>query len=589
MTRLTTNSDETTVSDLLMSNSIFQIPYFQRAYRWGPKTLNQLERDVLSLVDGSDDIHFLGAIIVHGRPSAPATPTIYDVIDGQQRLTSIFIYLCAIVKTLASNDCADEAERLFLAYIGADKAPKGTPNIKLYSCKEDRQQINRIVLDVLDVIRSKDFLHNFAFIPLPAPPNAVETGRAWKNYRKAQDFARREWKMGGHQRLTEVYTRLVQNITVVQIDVKDPTSGPKIFDSLNSRQEPMSIGDLVRNLIFSKVASEDPNTIESIDENYWQPFYQKFFIGGRNFFDEYFFPFGIIHDENTKKSEVYNHLRERWVKFDRPKDIIEDLRVYQDDFLQILTGNNYCGHPEQLKEKLQDLRRLGAPSATYPFLMKLSNAARSDGPEKISPEDAVGALEVIESFLVRRAVCGFEPTGLHAVFKRLWNDCEGDLSARRICKEIGKHKTVFWPSSREFKECVKTRRIDKSGIVKFLLLEYDKSFGADQPNDIPWIEHVLPQNPSSNWKSLFPERQREQYVGTLANLLPLSKEMNAELSNKEYKQKREAYHDDSMFKSARDFAERYRSWTPDDVKKRASELADWAVERWPYGPAGKGT
>jgi hypothetical protein len=56
-------------------------------------------------------------------------------------------------------------------------------------------------------------------------------------------------------------------MSVVQIDIKDPTSGPKIFDSLNSRQEPMTVGDLIRNEIFSRVADEDPDEIERIDQD----------------------------------------------------------------------------------------------------------------------------------------------------------------------------------------------------------------------------------------------------------------------------------------------------------------------------------
>jgi uncharacterized protein with ParB-like and HNH nuclease domain len=69
---------------MLSGDSVFTIPYFQRPYKWNPKRLQQLEQDVLQLVDGSSDNHFLGAIIIHGRPSNPSDPDVYEVIRQSQ-------------------------------------------------------------------------------------------------------------------------------------------------------------------------------------------------------------------------------------------------------------------------------------------------------------------------------------------------------------------------------------------------------------------------------------------------------------------------------------------------------------------------
>jgi hypothetical protein len=66
----------------------------------------------------------------------------------------------------------------------------------------------------------------------------------------------------------------------------------------------------------------------------------------------------------------------------------------------------------------------------------------------------------------------------------------------------------------------------------------------------------------------------------LANLIPLSKEMNASLSNKAYQEKRKIYETDSMFKSARQFAQTYSEWTPSALQSRSETLADWAIKRW---------
>jgi uncharacterized protein with ParB-like and HNH nuclease domain len=57
--RLTNNSDETDIAALISGDTVFSIPYFQRAYKWKPERLKQLERDILGIVD-TGELHFLG-------------------------------------------------------------------------------------------------------------------------------------------------------------------------------------------------------------------------------------------------------------------------------------------------------------------------------------------------------------------------------------------------------------------------------------------------------------------------------------------------------------------------------------------------
>lgn len=78
MTRLTTNSQETTLGDLLaIGTSTYVIPFFQREYRWSPDKSVNLLKDIENIVDGLSDKHFLGAIIVHGRRANPTDPKIF--------------------------------------------------------------------------------------------------------------------------------------------------------------------------------------------------------------------------------------------------------------------------------------------------------------------------------------------------------------------------------------------------------------------------------------------------------------------------------------------------------------------------------
>jgi hypothetical protein len=367
-------------------------------------------------------------------------------------------------------------------------------------------------------------------------------------------------------------------MSVVQIDVQDPTNGPKIFDSLNSRQEPMTIGDLVRNDVFARVAIDDPDEATLIDAHDWQPFYEGFKSGEKNYFDDYFFPFGLVHDPNLRKSEVYTTLKKRW-EGKNPKEVIDELRAYQDDFLDLVLGGNRNGLPVEVARRVERLRVARMPTSTFPFLMRLTRALRDD---EVDISDVIEVLDVLDSFLTRRALCGQEPTGLHAVFKRLWQDCEGEITAARVTKVIAGHKTVSWPSDTEVLASVLSRASYGSSITKYVLLQFEESLGGDKVKNDPWIEHVLPTAHSTDWSD-FTTAQHSEMKDLIANLIPLSSEMNSALGNKAYSVKRQRYADDSAFKTAREFAKMYDEWTPETLASRSIVLGKWALQRWPYG------
>jgi hypothetical protein len=577
--RLTNSSDENEIANVISGDNVFTIPYFQRPYKWKPDRLRRLEADILSIVDsGGEDTHFLGAIIVHGRRSNPSDPNIFEVIDGQQRLTTLYLYLAAIIKILCEEDEIDESISLYQKYLVIGRKTNLSSNFKLHSSKDDRAQLNAVFLDLVSDKAFKEKL-GADFRPKPLSATGSDKGTLKNNYKAAIKFLKDQLETEGIERIRAIYRAILESMSVVQIDVNDPLNGPKIFDSLNSQQEPMTIGDLVRNEIFSKVVEEEPETIEQIDETHWQPFYHRFQKGSKNLFDAYFFPYGLTQDPNLRKSEVYNSLKKSWHKIESPTDIIDQLAQFQNAFVDLATGENSQNHPKIVARKLKNLHDLAAPTSTYPFLMQLSNSIAEGTTSEI-----VGGqvLDVVESFLVRRAICGHEPTGLHAVFKRLWNDCQGLPTADSVSTQIRSHKTVAWPDDSEVAQAVENRPLYNSKVTPYILLEYDRSLKGDQPLNIPWIEHVLPAKMSSEWQKVFSVEAHEKQKDLLANLIPLSDKMNIELSNGPYAKKRKSYEADSMFKSSRNFAKDHLAWTPASLQKRGKVLSKWAIERWAH-------
>ena len=587
--KLTNSTEEYTLMKIFTERAQFGIPYFQRPYKWGKKQIDRFIDDLSVVVDIEGESHFLGAIIMFERYTPLSLPTAYQIIDGQQRVTTCFLALAAIVKSYLDHGFEDDALNLYNSTLIIPALQKGHPNSKLISCKTDRAALNAVFED-LNTLGLSNGLGDNRFRPLGS--DLKKEGAVWRNYGMLKKFFNKAYEESeklsagsGKETLDSYYASLMNHMTLVWIVVKDPTDGPKIFNSLNSKQEPMTIGDLVRNEVFSKISNEPDAVVEMIDENHWRPFYEKFEQGdeqkGDKIFEQYFFPFALTLKNSVQKAGAFNFLRDRWAKEDDPAVIISELEQYQDIYLDLCYGSSFTtGISDGIAKSLKSLNQMKAPNSIYPFVFQAVKAAQNSNIDVHNVEEMLHALE---SFLVRRGVCGYEPTGLHAVFKTLWSDCDGEYTASRMYHEIRRHATVAWPDDQEFGREVVSRPLYKVKITPYLLAEWNAHLSGDVAivSGVQ-IEHVLPDTlkHDSKWTSDWSEKEWKENKDCLANLLPLSQSLNGSIKNSDYAIKRERYLQDSALKAPRDFANTFGSWTPKDFDRRAEEMRVWCLQRW---------
>ena len=233
-------------------------------------------------------------------------------------------------------------------------------------------------------------------------------------------------------------------------------------------------------------------------------------------------------------------------------------------------------------ESIKRIYEGGLPASCMPFFMQLLRKL------EINPnfeDEAINIFSSLEAFLVRRAICNDEPTGLHAVFKKMWTDLDGSnskISAESVMNYISKAKTVRIPEDFEFEKQIRENSLFGKKICRFMLYEYDKSLHGEVPDDEDvTIEHILPQNPA-NWEDKFTLAEHSKYVNTFANLVLITGKSNSTIGNKNYDDKKNMVMKNAKFKSTRDLFEAYTSWTPGDIENRSKELAKWALSRWKY-------
>ena len=128
---------------------------------------------------------------------------------------------------------------------------------------------------------------------------------------------------GLDQRIVIVTTQL----SVVSISLRDPTVAPKIFERLNYGAEPVTVADLVRNEVFAR-SGDEPEAALHLFESRWEPFVGKFDDKNADL-DRFLFPYGLMHNPNVKKADLFSALRRKWEQFSDPKAIIDDLEQFQ--------------------------------------------------------------------------------------------------------------------------------------------------------------------------------------------------------------------------------------------------------------------
>ena len=579
--KLTNNSQETFAQNLFGTDTYFAIPIFQRPYKWNRKTIEDFQND-LTRTRSEEETHFLGAIILSDEVVSPSEPRKYSIIDGQQRLTTIFLFICAAVKILAQNGEDQQAVNYLKKYI-VGTTPSGGSNILLQPSLRDRAQLNRVIEELFALKSLKNSLKQTSLKKLSAPSGSPEKGKIWENYKMFERWLKLTKAVENDDVgvVSALLSSALRFLSIVQIVVNDPTTGPTIYNSLNSKQEPMTIGELVKNGVFSKASKSSVDEIEQLEEHSWRPFYDKFTINNVSYFDRYFFPFGLTKDQNVKKQDTYNSLQKHWARISEPVAIINDLQKHQDTFLDFVCGTSFLKVDKRLKSNIKCFYEMGAPASLLPFIMLLVDSVVS---ENVSDKTACEILDLIEAFLVRRAVCGIEPTGLHAVFKRLWSDIENGVTQSNVKSVISGHKTVQWPTNKEFEENLRFRKLYGTSVCPYILSELDKSYGGDQASDKATIEHVLPKSPTTNsqWCVDFDEDKRTDLTDTLANLVLLSPAGQNKVLNKDYSKKKVEYAASSMYTITREFSKEYDEWTPEILQERQNKIVDWALEKWRY-------
>ena len=559
--------DQTTVADIFSINSdrVYRIPKYQREYTWGINDWDALFNDVTE----NDYGYFLGSYICVNSGSLHGT--VLEVIDGQQRFSTITLLLTALYEKLSALESQMEPEdRTDLSNLRNELANKKqiitasgrkydyTQRLILQKQNMNDEDFSYILSDKGVISAKKSKPQNFG---------NRRIAKAYRHFIKLIDDEVEEIKadnpnMDDIGALFSIKSKFEQAV-LVGIEVDTNKDAYMLFESLNHRGVPLSALDLIKNTLISQ-ADTDSDADESYEQ--WKQILsnvsQDDYSVQERFFRQYYNAFREELNEPYKGSEKKYYLGylatrttlldiyEKMIKSDY-KTLLDDLLVKSQKYSLIVNNSD---EEHVYTSDLQDLARIsGAPS--YILLLYIMSRQSELG---LTDDHLKSIIKMLITFFVRRNVTDIPNTRkLTQLFIDIISEIkamQGDAITECIRQRI---KAVAAPDN-IFEEKLRGSLYDENpDAVRFILCSieaqhqtkeiYSDLWARDNSNKYIWtIEHIFPEgeNIPDAWVDMIADgdkalakQYRAEYVHTLGNLTITG--YNQNLSNMAFDQKRD--------------------------------------------------
>lgn len=548
-----------TIRDILHTGDQYIIPLFQRFYSWEKTHWEKLRMDIWALMeDGAKPVHFLGPLVCTLPPRLPGNSSAFQLIDGQQRITTLTILLSAIRDVARSRGLSDFAEEVTEDYL-LFKRKQGSDRYKVLPRLGDREVLTAMIEG-----------HDMAAF---ADSRVYE---AWKYFhRHVQHLSRKDTKKQLGKLLDVITARL--NLVAVLIDGENPY---EIFESLNSTGLPLKESDLIRNFVFMAIPlAKQPE----FNEQHWKAFEEMFDATDADeevemtpFYRDYLMRNGRYSKEDATFVDFKNAHEEA---VQQPEALVVELKRYAR--LDLMLRRPGSVKDELLRGVLRQVEGMEITTA-YPLLLNLLD--RHDRGE-LSKDDLCGSLSDLVSFVLRRSICG-ESTRAYGkwfveAITMIRSHPRADLQAYWLARR--------WPDDTAVRERLPGFELYRreSTKARVILEGLEESFGHRERVDLSTltIEHVMPQTITNSkngkaWKEMLGEEWEQIHDALLHALGNLTLTgYNTELSNSPFETKQV-----ELAKSHLDLNNYFTSlpkWDADAIRKRSVALTERVLTIWP--------
>lgn len=614
------------VSSLFGNKIQFRIPLFQRHYvwdmedQWQPlwddiegksnQRLKQHQRDKFS--------HFTGAIVVQQKQTNVDEVPKYEIIDGQQRLTTFQIILCAlrdICFSLEYRDISSEVDGYILNK-GMLSSEYKDEHFKLIPTDFDRSSLRVIVEGEAGGSLAEKKGHVYP---------AFDYFKS-----KIQKYCSDE-----RSKLLAVFHSILNDFGLVQILIDSDDEPEMIFESLNGRGKNLLQFDLLRNNLFLRTRiSEDDRDL--LYRNYWSHFETDYWekevkLGRRSvviseLFFQHFLMAKLGSDSVTPQFKVYQRQYRKQLDLHQGSSYeLYELNRYSKIYIEI----SECNAGSIVGESMR-FYKLFEITSLHPFVLYVENEVNLDDSESIH------VYSILEAYTLRRMLC---TTQGHKNFNKFFSDIirkfkRDGFSIDYFVRILGEQTsdTTRWPGDYDIKSALHGRWSEigvNRNVLRYILYRTELMKRGDnrfvEKDEMPFgqftLEHIMPEKWKTNWllntidgdlhyKDLFSDeykeankfwdrfpsaeglrqetyleafelaQERDRLNQSIGNLTVLTGKLNSSLSNSSYKEKRESLFHNSMLMLSKEI---YMNsmWDVRQIREREEDLYIKFCSLWP--------
>ena len=554
-----------TLFQILNGNQQFIIPVFQRDYSWETEQCRQMWSDVVVTGNGDVGSHFLGSFVYVEGNATPAFSS-WLVIDGQQRLTTLTLLLIALRDHIELENWkgADPSPERINDFFLKNSLESGDRHYKLSLRRHDNATL-RALLDGKDPLGVDDYSELII--------DAYQFFRDLLKSPNADPFV--------------VYNG-VASLSIVDVKLERHVDNPQlVFESLNSTGVDLSQSDLIRNYLLMGL-QEDAQT--ELYNELWSKI-ENDFRRASSVPDTFLRDYIALKQKTTtqtRSDRVYLEFKKFWQPSDvaETRELLEDMARFSSYYVSLLRPSMV--QDKELIGPLSALRSGGVGITHATLVMRLFNCMEQG---TLSWPEFTQALELIKSYLIRRAVLGLQTRNYWTTFARMAHTINeaSPLESLKVAFARQGFNNRF-PSDDEFQAAIQEDALYRLRVCFHVLSSLENAGQKEpSPTDDYSIEHIMPQSIGDvpEWKNMLGdnwEEIHETWLHRLGNLTLTA--YNSEYSNRpfEVKQSIEGGFNDSAVRLNK-YVREQTSWTVKEMSERGKQLAERAVDIWPYHAA----
>lgn len=535
--------------NFILSDFWFLIPEYQRSYVWDTDNIQDLLDDLwFAFLNKPESEYFLGSLVL--KKTTETKFNEFEVLDGQQRLTTFFILMSVLRDASNNQDLKDACQdRIFQK----ENKYKGIPeririeykirdNVDSFIKKHVLEKDGTIKSEIKNLIDSKN-------VSISHMANAIETMKSFfkeKTEKEIEDFG--------------VFLGL--KLIFIYVSTENREDAFRMFTILNNRGIPLTSADILKSTNIGEITDEKER------EKYAKKWEE---IEGElgDDFDRFLSFIRTILVKEKARLNLLDEFEENIYKkglLKKGKETIDLINNYKNIYDSIIKLNSSDSLSNEYKNLLT-IMDIGLPSGDWiPTILLYFN--------KFGNNRLYDFLKKVDYKFSSDWILQFTPTqridSMNAILKMV------ELSDSP--EEILISSKLFSVNSESLRiilnEDVYGRRFARYILLKYEFLLGDNTVHLSNYKTIS-VEHILPQSPNddSNWKKNFTDQDRTHFTHKLGNLILISKRKNSSLSNLDFSEKKSKYLNGriDIFPSGKIFP-KYKEWTADHITERQQTM-----------------